>query len=276
MNVSVNTSSQQAAILTTDVSHIFISDLHLSPEQPALMQAFLQLLTQLQPLTNLQQLYILGDWFETWVGDDDYLIGDTDIVTWLKPMVTQLLQLRQMGCDILVMHGNRDFLLGQAFCDEFAGQLIQEPYLLKLHDQHYRLEHGDALCTDDKNYQKLRSLVRDPAWQQGMLAKPLAERHKIAELMRLQSKNYQQNLLQQANVSLPNIVDVNFNAVCQAMTSADHLIHGHTHRAGFHTMADGKTRYVLGDWRIKPYHVSSVIGIANCDGFKLVPLCFSV
>ncbi|MDN5566505.1 MAG: UDP-2,3-diacylglucosamine diphosphatase, partial [Psychrobacter sp.] len=128
------------------VRQVLISDLHLSLEEPALVQAFLALLDDCLALPALKRLFILGDWFEVWLGDDAYLsLSDEARQShWLTPMITKLKQLRIKGCHILVMHGNRDFLLDQLFCDLFGGQLIYEPYFIKVGQQSFRLEHGDA------------------------------------------------------------------------------------------------------------------------------------
>ena len=142
------------------VRQVLISDLHLSPQEPALVQAFLALLDDCLALPALKRLFILGDWFEVWLGDDTYLSlsKDEKITYWLTPLIAKLKQLRINGCEILVMHGNRDFLLGQPFCNLFGGELISEPYTLPVGQQNYRLEHGDALCTDDKKYQFFRKI----------------------------------------------------------------------------------------------------------------------
>ncbi|MGP5408148.1 UDP-2,3-diacylglucosamine diphosphatase [Psychrobacter celer] len=244
-----------------EVRQVFISDLHLSPEEPALVQAFLALLDDCLALPVLKRLFILGDWFEVWIGDDAYLtLSDAARQThWLTPLITKLKQLRIKGCEILVMHGNRDFLLGQPFCNLFGGELIDEPYMLTIGQQHYRLEHGDALCTDDKKYQFFRKIMRNRLTQWYLLNKSLEKRLAIAEKMRQKS---QQNNANKA----AHIMDVNDEAVIQAVANSDALLHGHTHRPDIHQATDDKKRYVLGDWRLlnkdtrKPT-VSAVIGV---------------
>jgi UDP-2,3-diacylglucosamine hydrolase len=140
------------------------------------------------------------------------------------------------------MHGNRDFLLGQAFVDRFGGELLPEQISIDMHGQQVRLEHGDALCTDDLKYQAFRSMSRDPAWQAGMLSQPLEQRRQIAQMMRMQS--------QMSGANTPdNIMDVNADAVATVMNGHDVLLHGHTHRPMLHDLSDGKQRLVLGDWR---------------------------
>ena len=261
-----------------EVRQVFISDLHLSPEEPALVQAFLALLDDCLALPVLKRLFILGDWFEVWIGDDAYLtLSDAARQThWLTPLIAKLKQLRIKGCEILVMHGNRDFLLGQPFCNLFGGELIDEPYSLAVGQQHYRLEHGDALCTDDKKYQFFRKIMRNRLTQWYLLNKSLEKRLAIAEKMRQKS---QQNNANKA----AHIMDVNDEAVIQAVANSDALLHGHTHRPDIHQATTDKKRYVLGDWRLlnkdtrKPT-VSAVIGVmitnahsdSNKANFELV------
>lgn len=248
-----------------EVRQVLISDLHLSPQEPALVQAFLALLDDCLALPKLKRLYILGDWFEVWLGDDFYLsLSDEERQThWLTPLIIKLKKLRVAGCEILVMHGNRDFLLGQPFCNLFGGELIYEPYNLIVGQQNYRLEHGDALCTDDKKYQFFRRIVRSPLTQWYLLNKPLKKRLAIANKMRQKS---QQNNANKAAY----IMDVNDAAVRQAITASDALLHGHTHRPDIHQATADKKRYVLGDWRLldenkRQPKVSAVIGVVTDD-----------
>ncbi|MGP5542076.1 UDP-2,3-diacylglucosamine diphosphatase [Psychrobacter celer] len=261
-----------------EVRQVFISDLHLSPEEPALVQAFLALLDDCLALPVLKRLFILGDWFEVWIGDDAYLALSDDArqTHWLTPLIAKLKQLRINGCEILVMHGNRDFLLGQPFCNLFGGELIDEPYMLTIGQQHYRLEHGDALCTDDKKYQFFRKIMRNRLTQWYLLNKSLEKRLAIAEKMRQKS---QQNNANKA----AHIMDVNDEAVIQAVANSDALLHGHTHRPDTHHATDDKKRYVLGDWRLinkekRQPTVNAVIGVmitnehsdSNKANFELV------
>ena len=248
-----------------DVRQVLISDLHLSPEEPALVQAFLALLDDCLALPALRRLFILGDWFEVWLGDDVYLSLSAEArqTHWLTPLMTQLKQLRIKGCEILVMHGNRDFLLGQPFCNVFGGELIFEPYALEVGQQNYRLEHGDALCTDDKKYQFFRRVMRNPMTQWYLLKKPLKKRLAIADKMRLKSRKSNAN-------KAVYIMDVNAKAVDVALKNSDALLHGHTHRPDSHQVTHDKKRYVLGDWRLidqgtRQPKVSAVIGAIVAD-----------
>ena len=252
------------------VRQVLISDLHLSPQEPALVQAFLALLDDCLALPALKRLFILGDWFEVWLGDDTYLSllkekrsEDEQITHWLTPLIAKLKQLRINGCEILVMHGNRDFLLGQPFCNLFGGELISEPYNLTVGQQTYRLEHGDALCTDDKKYQFFRKIMRNRLTQWYLLNKSLEKRLAIADNMR---KRSQQNNANKAAY----IMDVNDKAVRQAINNSDALLHGHTHRPEIHQVTADKKRYVLGDWRLldkdkRQPKVSAVIGAVTDD-----------
>ena len=254
------------------VQQILISDLHLSADEPALVQAFLALLDDCLALPALSKLYILGDWFEVWLGDDMYLELDKDAKAahWLTPLIAKLKALRVAGCDILVMHGNRDFLLGRPFCHLFGARLIAEPFYTDIGNIKLRLEHGDALCTDDVKYQWFRKVTRHPFVQWYFLKKPITKRHGIADNMRAKSK--QQNAQKSAA-----IMDVNPDAVATAVQEADLLLHGHTHRPAKHDIPStdsdtrqDKWRYVLGDWRIigadgKRPEVQAVIAAVTQD-----------
>ncbi len=215
------------------MQRLFISDLHLSADHPRLVRGFVDLVNA--SINTVQELYILGDWFETWVGDDDDAL-------WLHEITTPLRQLHDSGCHIYVLHGNRDFLLGQTFVARFGGKLCDEIINIQTPIQRIRLEHGDALCTDDVKYQAFRSMSRDLVWQQGMLGQPLEQRRQIAQMMRMQSQ------MNAANTP-DNIMDVNAGAVTEALHDVDVLLHGHTHRPLTHHLPQGKQRIVLGDWR---------------------------
>ena len=161
------------------------------------------------------------------------------------------------------MHGNRDFLLGQPFCNLFGGELIYEPYTLTVGQQNYRLEHGDALCIDDKKYQFFRKIMRNRLTQWYLLNKSLEKRLAIADNMRQKS---QQNNANKAAY----IMDVNESAVIQAVKDSDALLHGHTHRPDIHPISNDKIRYVLGDWRLlnsgtRQPEVSAVIGAVTAN-----------
>ncbi len=214
------------------MTYLFIADLHLSPNHPRLVRGFLDLLDAYQNKNT--QLYILGDWFNAWIGDDY-------TAAWLDEVVTRLKQFSQAGNQIYFIVGNRDFALGQKFLDQFSGQLLPDVYTLHIGSQRVRLEHGDALCTDDVSYQKFRKIIRNPIILGTLKKTPLAFRQKLAQGFRKKS--------QQANqVKSYDVMDVNADAVSQALQHADVLIHGHTHRPNIHN-EHGKPRIVLGDWR---------------------------
>lgn len=241
-------------LLTTrphDIRMIFISDLHLSMDTPALNQGFLRLLKDLHALPNLQSLFILGDWLDGWIGDDDYLsLTDDEKHKHFLTLILQILQKLSLKTKIYVMHGNRDFAIRQTLCDEFAGTLIKEPYFLT-RDKTYRLEHGDRLCTDDKAYQRYRKVIQNPLVSWLLLKQPLAKRRQLAQKIKQKSQN---DKLNKSTI----IMDVNVSAVHSALATCDILIHGHTHRPAIHPMND-KQRMVLGDWRHEANKVQAVI-----------------
>lgn len=218
---------------------LFISDLHLSASRPDITQRFADFLRQHASQANA--LYILGDLFEFWPGDD---ILDSDPFS--QHICTTLKQLTQAGTRIFVMHGNRDLLLGERFCTAAAATLLDDPCRVELGGKSICLSHGDILCTDDVEYQAFRRQVHSPAFQAMFLQKPLAERIALIESMRRQSEQAQQE-------KSPEIMDVNAAAVEAFFHQHDCtlLIHGHTHRPAQHELTiDGAVvqRWVLPDW----------------------------
>lgn len=216
---------------------LFISDLHLEAGHPAMVRLFLDFLDN--RATQAEALYILGDLFEVWVGDDDPSPHVIKVTAGLR-------QLSESGVPIYLMHGNRDFLLGEDFARASGCTLLPDPTSVDLYGTPTLLMHGDLLCTDDHTYMEFRATVRNPAVQQDFLAKSLAERTRIARAMREQSEATRSNRPEQ-------ITDVNQQAV--AATLREHgvyqLIHGHTHRPAVHEFSlDGHParRIVLGDW----------------------------
>lgn len=242
-------------LLTTrphDIRMIFIADLHLSADTTALNLAFLALLKDLSALPKLDKLFILGDWLDGWIGDDDYLsLDDTKRQKHFLTPILHALKKLSLKTQIYLMHGNRDFAIRQQLCDELGGVLIAEPYFLNL-DKTYRLEHGDRLCTDDKAYQRYRKIIQNPIISWLLLKQPLAKRRKLAEKIKTQSK-------QGKSQKSAHIMDANEHAITHALASCDVLIHGHTHRPHWHTHQN-KTRLVLGDWRCDDKQVTAVIG----------------
>ncbi len=254
-------------LLTTrphDIHAIFISDLHLE-EKSNLQPAFLALLDDLLALPSLKKLYILGDWFEVWIGDDYYLdlSAENKANHWITPIIKKLKQLTINGCQIFILTGNRDFLMRQPFCNAFGGKLVAEPYFIDFNNKKIRLEHGDALCTDDKNYQKLRKYMHNRFIQWGLLNCSIATRLKIADKLRNTSKQANSNKSMQ-------IMDVNQKAVKTALQQSDILIHGHTHCPNIHKIGENKIRYVLGDWRITNNSVNAILGVIYQDEGKQI------
>lgn len=228
---------------------VFVADLHLSADTPLLNQAFVALLDELTAL-NLENLFILGDWLDGWIGDDDYLSLTTNekAVHWLTPILTSLATLSQHS-GIYVMHGNRDFALRQGLCDVFGGVLVREPYVW----QGVRLEHGDRLCTDDKAYQRYRKIIRNPVISWLLLKQPLHKRRQLRA--NIKAKSHAQKSQKTAT-----IMDTNPTAVAKALRHSNLLLHGHTHRPAIHAI-DDKCRVVLGDWRICGGQAVAVIGV---------------
>jgi len=219
------------------MSTLFISDLHLEAERPDIGDQFIQFLKT--DAMEADDLYILGDLFEAWVGDDDPNTHYTRIKRSIRKVVDK-------GIPVYFMHGNRDFMIGRQFANETGVEILKDPFLVQMYGHKAVLSHGDAMCTDDTQYQRVRAMTRNPDWQASMLAKPLKERLLIAEEARRQS------LEQTLNMSM-DIMDVNQDAVEKVIRDhgADVLVHGHTHRPDVHTIDLGNRkakRIVLGDW----------------------------
>ena len=216
------------------MTYLFIADLHLSPDHPRLVRGFLDLLQHYKNKNT--KLYILGDWFNAWIGDDY-------TAPWLDEIIQQLKQFTDVGNQIYFQVGNRDFALGQKFLNQFNGVLLPDIYILHIGNQTFRLEHGDALCTDDISYQRFKKIIRNPIVLGLLKSTPLSFRQKLANGFRKKSRQSQQN-------KSYAIMDVNQQAVENALHDVDVLIHGHTHRPQIHNI-NGKSRIVLGDWREK-------------------------
>jgi UDP-2,3-diacylglucosamine hydrolase len=216
---------------------LFISDLHLDPARPEHLQALKTLLAR--HAGQADALYVLGDLFEAWVGDDDDAPFNLDAIAAFR-------RFGETRSALYFMHGNRDFLLGDDFARSAGGEMIPEETVVDLYGEPALLLHGDSLCLDDHEYQAVRQQVRDPAWQAGLLARSLAERRAYAAEVREKSKQRKEN-------NPANIMDVNDNEVVRIMEhhGVRTLIHGHTHRPAVHdvSLSDGPgKRWVLGDW----------------------------
>lgn len=217
---------------------LFISDLHLSPRSPGATCLFLDFLAQ--RARQASELFILGDLFEAWIGDDD--IGDP----YHAEVLAALRTASDSGLRISLLHGNRDFLLGQDFAAASGVRLIEDPYILSTAEWQFVLSHGDALCLDDEPYMKFRAQVRDPEWQSALLAKPLAERRQIAAHMRQVSESSQREAAQP-------YTDLQAAAIDDFLRQHGYatFIHGHTHQPATHDhIVDGihVERWVLADW----------------------------
>ncbi len=216
---------------------LFISDLHLDLQRPAIIQLFLDFLKQ--QAISAEALYILGDLFEVWIGDDEN--------STLGHMVTMAFKaLGESGVPVYLLHGNRDFLLGESFAAVSDIQLLPEAKVIDLYGTPTLVMHGDTLCTDDIEYQAFRAQVRTPEWQARVLSLPLSQRRIMATQLRDTS-------LQAIRKKTAGITDVNAEAVVCAMRTHGvyRLIHGHTHRPHIHEwQLDGRVaqRIVLGDW----------------------------
>jgi UDP-2,3-diacylglucosamine hydrolase len=221
---------------------LFISDLHLSAEQPRIAALFLQFMRD--QASRAEALYILGDLFEAWPGDDD--VNDP----FHRQMVDAMAALAAGGTRLYLMHGNRDLLMGKALASACGATLLADPTLAVVHGRRLLLSHGDQLCTDDHAYQAYRKQVHDAAWQQQFLAQPLDARKAFIAQLRTRSQGEKQQKSE-------SIMDVNNDAVLAALRNHDYpdLIHGHTHRPGHHLIhVDGHScnRWVLGDWDTHP------------------------
>ena len=212
---------------------LFISDVHLNDSNNKLSSAFINFLKDSKE--SCSQLFILGDLFEVWIGDD----YETSFINDIK---SELLKFTSNGPDTFFMHGNRDFLISEKFLTDTGIKLLPDPFEVNIHNKKVLLSHGDFLCTEDVDYINFRNRVRDKAWQDGFLSKSIDERNKIALKLRNDSSDATQNK------SL-EITDVNESAVKKIIDdySPDIFIHGHTHRPNIHEYASSK-RIVLGDW----------------------------
>ncbi|MFJ1472441.1 UDP-2,3-diacylglucosamine diphosphatase [Massilia orientalis] len=222
--------------MTARTLALFISDLHLQASHPRTAEAFFRFLAE--RAAHAERLYLLGDIFEYWAGDDD--LDDP----FNRSVATALRRVSDGGTAVYWLGGNRDFLVGTGFADAAGLTLLPEPHVATIGGRQVVLVHGDAQCTDDVEYVAFRAQVRDPAWQSQFLAMPLAQRKAIIAGLREGSraahgeKSYE-------------IMDVTPAAVAalHADTDTDVIIHGHTHRPALHE-ADGQRRYVLPDWEL--------------------------
>ena len=244
---------------------LFISDLHLDPERPAITDLFGQFLDT--EARDADALYILGDLFEAWVGDDDPSTTGQQVADGLR-------RLADTGVPAFFIHGNRDFLVGQDYARRAGLCILPDPAVVSLYGEPVLLMHGDLLCTDDHAYQAFRAQTRDPHWQAKFLAQPLAARQAFAAQARQASMSRQQDMIDGDRASFEAVTDVNPQAVeaTLARFGVATLVHGHTHRPAMHAVRIGDRegrRIVLGDW----YEQGSVLRVSpgHCD-LQALPL----
>ena len=239
----------------------FISDLHLKPDEPTTFRAWQHYLLH----TPADAVFILGDLFEVWVGDDSAALPDS-----FEARCGEVLRVAGAALDLLFMCGNRDFLVGSDFLARHRMQPLADPTVLSFDDQRYLLTHGDLLCTGDAAYQEFRVQVRSATWQQGFLARPLAERQVMARQMRERS--------QQHHAEADFYVDIDAELARRWLAEADAttLIHGHTHQPGDHALgadAAGRplTQVVLSDWHVTDNEQrTQVLRLSAADGLRRV------
>jgi UDP-2,3-diacylglucosamine hydrolase len=237
------------------MERIFISDLHLDANRENLTLAFTQFLSE--RCQTIDELYILGDFFELWLGDDDHSVLNRGVIEALS----------SLPCDVFIMHGNRDFLIGEAFCDAAGAKMLPDPHPIILGNQPALLMHGDSLCTRDEEYMKARNLLRSAAFQRDFLSKQMPERKILAEQIRGKSQKVSREKAEE-------IMDVTPEEVIKVMAQAKAsvLVHGHTHRPAVHEVDlhfGAGTRYVLGDW-----HTSMQFLKATDSDLQLVKYVF--
>lgn len=234
----------------------FISDLHLSPERPEITAAFERFLSN--EAKDAKKLYILGDFFDAWVGDDD----NDAFATQLKALLNSI---SQGGVEVFFIRGNRDFMIGEALANACRFTLLEDETVIELYGKRVLVMHGDTLCTADVEYQEFRKMVRNPVWQQQVLALPLSQRRAMAADLR--SKSQSMNAMK-----AEDIMDVTLNEVSTIMDEyrVKTLIHGHTHRPAHHEFEEkGKphSRWVLGDWHNNTHYLR-----VDENGFELKKL----
>jgi UDP-2,3-diacylglucosamine hydrolase len=234
----------------------FISDLHLQASEAATFNVWRQYMQG----TPADAVFILGDLFEVWVGDDALQGGS------FESQCADVIRQTSARIPVFFMHGNRDFLVGSALMFRCNARLLDDPTVLVFEDQRWLLSHGDALCIDDLPYMQFRALVRSPEWRQAFLAKPLTERQAIARGLRQQSEAKKQ--------AGPGYADVDTTTTRQWLLTARAatLIHGHTHQPAVHDLGDGMCRVVLSDWdaNATPARVEALR--LNTGGLKRITL----
>ena len=234
----------------------FISDLHLQATDAATFDVW----RQFMQTTPADAVFILGDLFEVWVGDDALQSGSFEM------QCADAIRQTAARIPVFFMHGNRDFLVGSALMDLCTARLLDDPTVLVFEGQRWLLSHGDALCIDDLSYMRFREQVRSPQWQQAFLAQPLAERQAIARGLRQQSEARKKSGAQYADVD---------SQAARQLLQAVHtstLIHGHTHQPAEHDLGDGMRRVVLSDWDADAWPARAEVLRLSTDGLQRITL----
>ncbi len=236
------------------MSALFISDLHIDDTRPQVIAGLRRVIEE--DAAGVDDLFVLGDLAEVWVGDDD------DGAT--AQAIRDALRVAAARCRVHVMHGNRDFLFGDRFAADTGAELLEDPTLVDIDGEAVLLSHGDAYCTGDAAYQQARAMFRSQAWQDSVLAMSLAERRALAATLRAKSIAANEN-------KAANIMDVTPSAIDAAMAeaSAATMIHGHTHRPAIHPLPKGRRRIVLGDWQRCGWKLRLERGDASLTCFAL-------
>ena len=216
------------------MSIAFVSDLHLEPIENKRVKVFFKFLND--AVSKYEELYILGDFFEYWIGDDD-----TQSVN--KLIMQRLKAATDNGLKIYFIHGNRDFLIGSEFESETGVKILEDQHTFNIGEKKIMISHGDAFCVDDVEYQEMKREIRSDSWKKDFLAKSISERVDFANDLRTKSSERNSNKPE-------NIMDVNDDYVLDIIQKEkiDILIHGHTHRPGIHNLSNGSIRAVLGSW----------------------------
>jgi UDP-2,3-diacylglucosamine hydrolase len=233
----------------------FISDLHLQESEPATFAAWQRYMAQ----TPADAVFILGDLFEVWVGDDAALDGS------FEARCVDVLRAASLHAAVFFMHGNRDFLAGSKLMAQSRATLLDDPTVLAFAGQRWLLTHGDALCLDDVDYMAFRAEVRSVEWQSAFLAKPLVERQAIARGIRAQSEAKKRSGASYADVD--SALAVQWLQAANAVT----MIHGHTHKPAAHALTTGLQRVVLSDWDVTAEPPRAQVLRLDSQGFQRLP-----
>ena len=237
------------------MSIAFISDLHLEPIENKRAKAFFQFIDN--AVNKHEELYILGDFFEYWIGDDDTQSVNKLIMQRLKSAIDN-------GLKIYFIHGNRDFLIGSAFESKTGVKILADQHTFNIGEKKIMISHGDAFCVDDVEYQEMKREIRSDSWKKDFLAKSISERVDFANDLRTKSSERNSNKPE-------NIMDVNNNYIIEVVQreKIDILIHGHTHRPAVHKLENGSIRAVLGSWEEEGWVADYIEGNIKLTSFPI-------